>query len=169
MPSFFLFCFHQVTWGGWSEYFPPFFSPFFFLSYDQTSKILLMFASTRWPGESSGLFLSGTLSTPLLSSASSGLLSSHRIVVKIIKTQLECAQKFKSKCKNGFLQQLSSPGPPSLCAHIQVFFKTPVFYSPFHGTIFAKTRKTTEIIVLQLSHLIFGVKYLLDNLQLAPF
>ena len=71
------------------------------------------------------------------------------IVVKIIKSQLECAQFFKSKCKNGFLPQLSSPGPPSLCAHIQVFFKTPAFYSPSHGMMFAKTRKTTEIIVLQ--------------------
>ena len=71
------------------------------------------------------------------------------IVVKIIKSQLECAQFFKSKCKNGFLPQLSSPGPPSLCAHIQVFFKTPAFYSPSHGMMFAKTRKTTEIIDLQ--------------------
>ena len=71
------------------------------------------------------------------------------IVVKIVKSQLECAQFFKSKCKNGFLPQLSSPGPPSLCAHIQVFFKTPAFYSPSHGMMFAKTRKTTEIIALQ--------------------
>ena len=71
------------------------------------------------------------------------------IVVKIVKSQLECAQFFKSTCKNGFLPQLSSPGPPSLCAHIQVFFKTPAFYSPSHGMMFAKTRKTTEIIDLQ--------------------
>ena len=46
-----------------------------------------------------------------------------------------------------------------------ITFNTCVKNTPLCG----KTLLKSEIIVLQLSHLIFGVKYLLDNLQLAPF
>ena len=48
---------------------------------------------------------------------------------------------------------------------MKITFNTCVKNTPLCG----KTLLKSEIIVLQLSHLIFGVKYLLDNLQLAPF